>query len=127
METVTKTTFPAPVEQSQGTSIWAYLVFGLVFALGWAGLVWGLWKLNLPILIGSFVVTALCLPAFKVAAQWQKAVVLRLGRLHKVAGPGPFLIIPIVDSVVAWVDQRIIATSFHAEETLTKDTVPVDV
>ncbi|MHB1128423.1 MAG: slipin family protein, partial [Bacillota bacterium] len=42
-------------------------------------------------------------------------------------GPGPFLIIPIVDSVVAWVDQRIIATSFHAEETLTKDTVPVDV
>jgi regulator of protease activity HflC (stomatin/prohibitin superfamily) len=63
----------------------------------------------------------------KVARQWERAVVLRLGRYVGLRGPGLFWIIPLVDSVSAWVDQRVITTSFAAEETLTSDTVPVNV
>ncbi len=65
--------------------------------------------------------------AIRVARQWEKAVVLRLGRFQRLAGPGLFAVIPIIDSVAAWIDQRIMATGFNAEQTLTKDTVPVDV
>ena len=65
--------------------------------------------------------------AFKVAEQWEKAIVLRLGRFIGLKGPGPFWIIPIVDTIPAWIDHRVMVTSFTAERTLTKDTVPVDV
>ena len=63
----------------------------------------------------------------KVARQWERAVVLRLGKYVGLRGPGLFWIIPFVDSISAWVDQRVITTSFAAEETLTSDTVPVNV
>ena len=63
----------------------------------------------------------------KVARQWERAVVLRLGRYVGLRGPGLFWIIPFVDSISAWIDQRVITTSFAAEETLTSDTVPVNV
>ncbi len=63
----------------------------------------------------------------KVARQWERAVILRLGRYVGLRGPGLFWIIPFVDQVSAWVDQRVITTSFAAEETLTSDTVPVNV
>lgn len=65
--------------------------------------------------------------AIKVAAQWEKAVVLRFGKFHSLKGPGFFWIIPIVDSVANWIDHRVNVTPFSAEKTLTKDTVPVDV
>ena len=70
---------------------------------------------------------ALFAQAPKIARQWERAVVLRLGRYVGLRGPGLFWIIPFVDSVSAWVDQRVITTSFAAEETLTSDTVPVNV
>jgi len=63
----------------------------------------------------------------KVARQWERAVVLRLGRYVGLRGPGLFWIIPFIDSITTWVDQRVITTSFAAEETLTSDTVPVNV
>jgi regulator of protease activity HflC (stomatin/prohibitin superfamily) len=63
----------------------------------------------------------------KVARQWERAVILRLGKYVGLRGPGLFWILPFVDSVSAWVDQRVITTSFAAEETLTSDTVPVNV
>lgn len=63
----------------------------------------------------------------KIARQWERAVVLRLGRYVGLRGPGLFWIVPFVDTVSAWVDQRVITTSFAAEETLTSDTVPVNV
>jgi regulator of protease activity HflC (stomatin/prohibitin superfamily) len=63
----------------------------------------------------------------KVASQWERAVVLRLGRYAGLRGPGLFWIIPFIDSVSAWIDQRIITTNFAAEQTLTSDTVPVNV
>src|SRR5690349_13429952 len=63
----------------------------------------------------------------KIARQWERAVVLRLGRYVGLRGPGLFWIIPFVDTISAWVDQRVITTSFAAEEALTSDTVPVNV
>ncbi len=63
----------------------------------------------------------------KVARQWERAVVLRLGRYIGLRGPGLFWIIPFVDNVTSWIDQRVITTAFAAEETLTSDTVPVNV
>jgi regulator of protease activity HflC (stomatin/prohibitin superfamily) len=75
----------------------------------------------------SFLVALIVSSAIKIADQWEKAVVLRLGRFHSLRGPGLFFIIPIIDTVAYWIDIRVITTSFTAEKTLTKDTVPVDV
>jgi len=74
-----------------------------------------------------FLVALIISSAIKIADQWEKAVVLRLGRFQSLRGPGLFFIIPIFDSVAYWIDMRVITTSFTAEKTLTKDTVPVDV
>jgi len=63
----------------------------------------------------------------KIASQWEKAVVLRLGKFHKLAGPGLFWLLPFVDTLANWIDHRVMVTPFSAEKTLTKDTVPVDV
>ena len=62
-----------------------------------------------------------------VAKQWEKAVVLRFGRLRAIRGPGLFMIVPFVDSVAAWIDQRIQTTEFNAEQALTRDTVPTNI
>jgi regulator of protease activity HflC (stomatin/prohibitin superfamily) len=63
----------------------------------------------------------------KMANQWERAVVLRLGKLDKITGPGLFLIIPIVDQIAYWIDQRIQTTEFDAQHALSKDTVPVNI
>jgi regulator of protease activity HflC (stomatin/prohibitin superfamily) len=65
--------------------------------------------------------------AIKIADQWEKAVILRLGRFRALTGPGLFFIIPVVETVPYWIDTRVITTTFKAEKTLTRDTVPVDV
>jgi regulator of protease activity HflC (stomatin/prohibitin superfamily) len=82
--------------------------------------------------IGAYVVALTLIGAYilfslKIASQWEKAVILRLGKFHKLAGPGMFWIIPIVDTLPRWIDSRVMVTPFAAEKTLTKDTVPVDV
>jgi regulator of protease activity HflC (stomatin/prohibitin superfamily) len=84
---------------------------------GWIGL-----YVLAVLLTGIYVLIAL-----KVASQWEKAVVLRLGKFHGLSGPGAFWIIPIVDTIPSWIDHRVMVTSFSAERTLTRDTVPVDV
>jgi regulator of protease activity HflC (stomatin/prohibitin superfamily) len=63
----------------------------------------------------------------RIAQQWERAIVLRLGRFVGLRGPGLFFVIPFVDRVSSWIDQRTITTSFAAEQTLTSDTVPVNV
>lgn len=63
----------------------------------------------------------------RIAQQWERAIVLRLGRYVGLRGPGLFWVIPFVDSVPGWIDQRVITTNFAAEQTLTSDTVPVNV
>jgi regulator of protease activity HflC (stomatin/prohibitin superfamily) len=62
-----------------------------------------------------------------IAKQWEKAVVLRFGKLHSIRGPGLFVIVPFVDSVTTWIDQRIQTTNFNAEQALTRDTVPTNI
>ncbi len=65
--------------------------------------------------------------SLQMANQWEKAVVLRLGKLHAIKGPGLFLIMPFVDAVTVWIDQRIQTTEFNAEQALTRDTVPTNI
>ena len=79
------------------------------------------------IVASVFVVALLISIAIKIANPWERAVVLRLGRFQSLRGPGLFFIIPILDTIPYWIDTRVITTSFKAEKTLTKDTVPVDV
>jgi regulator of protease activity HflC (stomatin/prohibitin superfamily) len=86
---------------------------------------------NSPALVAAaalLVIVALLVPrALMMANQWENAVVLRLGKLQAIRGPGIFVIIPFVDAVATWIDQRIQTTEFNAEQALTKDTVPVNV
>jgi regulator of protease activity HflC (stomatin/prohibitin superfamily) len=79
------------------------------------------------IMLAFLVPATYVLFALKIANQWEKAVVLRFGKFQWMAGPGMFWIVPIVDSVPAWVDHRVMVTPFNAERTLTKDTVPINV
>lgn len=65
--------------------------------------------------------------AIQVARQWEKAVVLRMGKMRGLRGPGLFWIVPILDTITTWIDQRVMVTPFSAEKTLTRDTVPVNV
>lgn len=77
--------------------------------------------------LGWLIVGIYFLFALKVASQWEKVIVLRLGKFSGLKGPGLFWVIPIIDTAVMWIDHRVAVTSFSAEKTLTKDTVPVDV
>jgi regulator of protease activity HflC (stomatin/prohibitin superfamily) len=77
---------------------------------------------------GAIFILALLTPmSLKIANQWERAIILRLGRLQGIRGPGVFFIIPFLDEATAWLDQRIQTTEFNAEQALSKDTVPVDV
>jgi len=82
--------------------------------------------LILPAIIWILIVAYIS-AAVKIADQWERAVILRLGKFTGLKGPGVFYIVPMVDRVAYWIDNRVITTSFKAEKTLTKDTVPVDV
>jgi uncharacterized membrane protein YqiK len=79
------------------------------------------------VVIPLFLAALYILFAIKVAQQWEKAVVLRLGKFNGLRGPGMFWIAPILDTTPTWIDHRVMVTPFNAEKTLTKDTVPVDV
>src|SRR3989454_8078940 len=78
-------------------------------------------------LIAAAVVGLVLMLSPRIARQWERAVVLRLGKFVGLRGPGLFWIVPFVDTVSSWIDQRTITTSFAAEQTLTSDTVPVNV
>jgi regulator of protease activity HflC (stomatin/prohibitin superfamily) len=79
------------------------------------------------IVVVAVVVAAIVARAIRIAAAWQRAIVLRLGNFRALRGPGLFGIIPIIDTIPYWIDVRVITSSFKAEKTLTRDTVPVDV
>lgn len=81
-----------------------------------------------PIPVAIFALIGVVLMrAPQIAQQWERAVVLRLGRFVGLRGPGLFWIVPFIDSVSSWIDQRTVTTGFAAEQTLTSDTVPVNV
>jgi regulator of protease activity HflC (stomatin/prohibitin superfamily) len=75
----------------------------------------------------SFFVASIVANAVKVANQWERVVVLRLGKFRSLEGPGLFFIVPILDAVAYRIDIRVITSTFRAEQTMTRDTVPVDV
>jgi regulator of protease activity HflC (stomatin/prohibitin superfamily) len=79
------------------------------------------------ILVPTIVAAGLIAPMIQIALQWEKAIILRFGRFKCIRGSGVFVILPIIDKVANYVDQRIRVTDFKAETTLTKDTVPVNV
>jgi hypothetical protein len=83
--------------------------------------------LNVPLMTVTIVLAVLVLLALKIARQWERVVILRLGRFDRLKGPGLFFIIPIIESITQIVDMRIRSTKFTSESTLTKDTVPVNV
>jgi regulator of protease activity HflC (stomatin/prohibitin superfamily) len=82
---------------------------------------------SVTIAILFFLLAMIVSYAIKIADQWEKTIVLRLGRFRSLEGPGLFFIIPIIETTPYWIDTRVITSSFKAEKTLTKDTVPVDV
>ncbi len=106
-------------------------IFGIVLLIATLGAIFGDGRYS-DAIIGTWVVIWMLvgiyiLFALKVASQWEKVVVLRLGKFYKLAGPGAFWIIPIIDATPTWIDHRVMVTPFAAQKTLTKDTVPVDV
>lgn len=99
------------------------LFVALVALGGFAGA-----RLGSPLLMAGGVIAGLTIVlSVRIARQWQKAVVLRLGKFRGLRGPGLFGIFPLFDTIPYWVDLRTVTTPFTAEETLTKDSVPVDV
>lgn len=82
---------------------------------------------NTQIFMLSILFSGLLASSIRIADQWERAVVLRMGKFKGLKGPGPFVIIPIIDSVSTYIDQRVRVSAFKAEQTLTKDTVPVNV
>jgi regulator of protease activity HflC (stomatin/prohibitin superfamily) len=100
----------------------------IILAASLAVGVLGLQAVNNPVpLVAMAIVGVILMQAPRIAEQWERAVVLRLGRFVGLRGPGLFWIVPFVDRVSAWIDQRTITTTFAAEQTLTSDTVPVNV
>jgi regulator of protease activity HflC (stomatin/prohibitin superfamily) len=97
-----------------------------VIWLGIGVVVSAVYKQPAPAIVGALIGLYFLL-ALKVAEQWQRAAVLRLGRYIGLRGPGIFMIIPIIDQVSQYVDQRVRVTSVNAESALTRDTVPVNV
>jgi regulator of protease activity HflC (stomatin/prohibitin superfamily) len=121
-----------PQFQAEAGSLnWVAFLAAVVVVLIGAGvsrIYVGSWEtLNISVVVCTAIVAAICLFGIKIAKQWERAVVLRLGRFRTLKGPGPFFIIPIIESVVRSVDMRIRSTDFSSESTLTKDTVPVNV
>lgn len=109
----------------------AATLFGLCLVIAVLGALWGDGRFS-DGLLGTWVVLwtllgTYILYALKVASQWEKAVVLRLGKFHGLRGPGLFWMVPIIDSIASWIDHRVMVAPFAAQKTLTKDTVPVDV
>jgi regulator of protease activity HflC (stomatin/prohibitin superfamily) len=98
----------------------------IILAGSWTALYY--FKIISPIgLAGLLIFSALLSSSIQIADQWEKAVVLRMGKYRGLKGPGIFVIIPIVDRIMNYIDQRIRVSDFKAEQTLTKDTVPVNV
>ncbi|HVF84961.1 MAG TPA: SPFH domain-containing protein [Abditibacteriaceae bacterium] len=110
-----------------GIKFFVFLV--IVLIAGFVGL--GAWQASptagILIWFGGFVAAWLLSASIRMVAQWQRAIVLRLGKFSGLRGPGLFFMVPLVDTVSSVVDLRTISSTFRAEQTITADTVPVDV
>ena len=109
----------------------AFLSFVVILGIG-AALAYARYRMGTVLEAGgigvvAFIIASFVAAAIQVADQWDRAVILRLGKFRALKGPGLFFIIPVIDAIPYWIDTRVITTGFKAEKTLTKDTVPVDV
>ena len=126
---VTKKTSSAADQHINGISMTILILFivaGVVAAIimDEAGLEdWKIFAVFGPLMLIGFILFF----AIQVARQWEKAVVLRMGKIRGLKGPGMFWIVPVLDTITTWIDQRVMVTPFSAEKTLTRDTVPVNV
>jgi regulator of protease activity HflC (stomatin/prohibitin superfamily) len=116
------------MRKTTSISVWLFII---VFAIG-LGIAYGVYSAtqsigSVGIGVAAFIVALLASASIQVADQWEKAAVLRLGHFRALKGPGPFWLIPVIDVIAYWIDTRVMTTTFTAEKTLTKDTVPVDV
>jgi regulator of protease activity HflC (stomatin/prohibitin superfamily) len=123
--------YRSEVSDMKKNSSFPILIFVLVLGTG-AALAYAKYRISrdvesLWILGVAFILALVVSSAIQVADQWSKAVVLRLGKFRSLQGPGLFFIIPLIDTIPYWIDTRVLTSSFKAEKTLTKDTVPVDV
>jgi regulator of protease activity HflC (stomatin/prohibitin superfamily) len=121
---------PSMIEQHMNGISMTILIVGILIATGGAVLMDSLgvrdgiiFAVFVPIMVLSFYLFF----AIQIARQWEKAVVLRMGKMLGLRGPGLFWIVPILDTITTWIDQRVMVTPFSAEKTLTRDTVPVNV
>lgn len=103
-------------------SISIFLIFSVIFVMLFA-----LGVINIFVFIISMAFSVLLSNSIHIADQWERAVVLRMGKYSGLKGPSLFMIIPIIDRVSTYIDQRVRVSAFKAEQTLTKDTVPVNV
>ena len=108
----------------------AVLLFIVIASIGFAlsfAISSDLTSFSVQIVLVLFLLAAVFLAwSTKIANQWNRAVVLRLGKFHSLRGPGLFFIVPVIDTIPYWIDMRVISTAFKAEKTLTRDTVPVE-
>lgn len=105
-----------------------YLFTMGVFLAGFGitlGLLWHF--VSVPVILIAIGVGFLLACSIRIATQWERVVVLRLGKFHRIAGPGLYFLIPIMEHAAAHVDSRMITTPFAAEEALTADLVPLDI
>jgi regulator of protease activity HflC (stomatin/prohibitin superfamily) len=119
------------VIEMRTSNSFATLIFFVILGIG-GGLAFAMYSVTAnmaSVWIGviAFVIALVVSLAIKVANQWERVVILRLGKFRSLKGPGLFFIVPVIDVIPYWIDTRVITASFKAERTLTKDTVPVDV
>ena len=103
------------------------VILGIGLALAYSTYALPDYRESAWIAVVSAVIAFVVSYSVKIANQWERVVVLRLGRFRSLEGPGLFFIIPIIETIAYWIDTRVITSTFKAEKTLTKDTVPVDV
>jgi len=99
----------------------------LLIMFGICGILYYLSIINLTLLVILLLFSIFFACSLNIANQWERAVVLRMGKYKGLKGPGLFVIIPIIDRIDNYIDQRVRVTDFKADQTLTKDTVPVNV
>jgi regulator of protease activity HflC (stomatin/prohibitin superfamily) len=110
-----------------GATVFTVAVFVVVFALALVVAELFVGGIGIVVILVSLVLAYLASSSVSIVQEWERAVVLRLGHFNRVAGPGLVLTIPILEYKPLWIDQRVMATYFGAEETLTSDLVPLNV
>lgn len=117
----------APRSTRSGAIVFSAVIFALAFAAVLGAFLAVAGEVDLVSLIVALLVALLAIATVHMTMDWERACVMRLGVFNHVAGPGVFFTIPVIDQIALRVDQRITATPFYAEKTLTSDLVPVDV